>query len=316
MSYRDTANDLTAKVKLALEKREELVKQYENLRAELRVSKAENTHLLDMILKAYPDIGEDISSCSSSDEYATEDEREDVADTNRHGHRNGKRECVDSPSALQLLNSPTRMTKRRRRQGKRDDRNDPKRIEPLPRDSQGHIVYPIVIGRGQDQIEVHDLGRVIWEPETYHTSRYIWTPGFRSTSIHPSIKNNNTSCIYTSEVLEGNGEAPVFQVTAEDMPDKPFRASSSSGVWKQILDILTAKGINVKTHASGPQMYGLGNLGVTKLIQELEGAEKCSKYIKQKWIESNATNTHSTDTPVEDDDDDDDDDDDPGEEDE
>ncbi|KAJ2842547.1 hypothetical protein GGI22_007517, partial [Coemansia erecta] len=158
-------------------------------------------------------------------------------------------------------------------------------IEPLKRDAEGGLVYPIVVGRGQDRIEVHSLGRVISDPDTYHTTRYIWPPGFRSTRVYPSFKANGGRCIYTSEILEGDGEAPVFQVTASDMPDEVFRASSASGVWKQILDILTAKGVGVKTHASGPQMYGLSHLGITKVIQELDGAAKCSRYIMQKWIE-------------------------------
>ncbi|KAJ2482041.1 hypothetical protein IWW56_001315 [Coemansia sp. RSA 2131] len=283
MSFRETASDLTTKVKLALEKRDELIKQYQTIRSELRISKAENDHLLDMIVETFPEMGQDISSCSSSDEYASQSEDEGSDDAKGLSLRNGKRESVDSPM-LSLLNS-THMTKRRRRQGKRDDRNDPKPIEPLPRGADGHITFPITIGRGPDQIEIQNLGRIVWDPETYHTSRYIWTPGFRSSRVYPSIKTGEPGCVYTSEILEGNGDMPVFQVTASDMPNKPFRASSSSGVWKQILDLLTAKGATVKTHASGPQMYGLSHLGVTKAIQELDNANKCSKYIMQRWAE-------------------------------
>ncbi|KAJ2448772.1 hypothetical protein EV183_005262 [Coemansia sp. RSA 2336] len=277
MSFRETANDLTTKVKLALEKRDELIKNYQKIRNDLRISKAENEHLLDMIVEAFPEMGQDISSCSSSEEYlSASGDEESICFL-----KNGKHELLESPTSL----GSSHMTKRRRRQGKRDDRNDPKPIEPLPRDADGNLVFPIVVGRGQDQILVHSLGRIKWEPETYHTSRYIWTVGFRSTRVYPSIVTGEPGCTYTSEILEGNGDMPVFQVTPADMPDKPFRATSSSGVWKQILDALTAKGASVKTHASGPQMYGLSHLGVTKAIQELENANKCSKYIMQKWAE-------------------------------
>ncbi|KAJ2767872.1 hypothetical protein IWQ56_003159 [Coemansia nantahalensis] len=278
MLYQETASDLAGKVKLALERRGELSKKYKDVRGALRISRAENEHLLDMILKAYPELEAGISSCSSSDECLTDDGNDGVSA--RPDRSNGKRGAMDSPAP---------QAKRRRRPGKRDDRSDPKRIEPLQRDSEGRLVFPIAVGRGQDRIEIHSLGRVVWEPETYHTSRYIWTPGFRSTRVCPSLKTGDPGCVYTSEVLEGNGDTPVFQVTAEDMPDQPFRANSSSGAWKQILDALTAKGVNVKTHASGPQMYGLSNLGVTKAIQELANAEKCQKYIRQRWVELDAS---------------------------
>ncbi|KAJ2156753.1 hypothetical protein GGF46_004978 [Coemansia sp. RSA 552] len=281
MSYRDMANDLTSKVKQALERRDELVKHYRGVSSELRITKAENDHLLDMILHAYPELGEDLSSCSSSDEQRMSQSEAE----GEPARRNGKRDYVDSPLPP-LLGTTPRMTKRRRQQhGKRDDRNDPKPITPLPRDTAGRIVFPIVIGKGPDQIEVHDLGRVVWSPDAYHTSRYIWTAGFCSKRICPSVKTGDPGCVYTSEILEGTGTAPVFQVTAADMPEKPFRANSSSGVWKQILDILTANGVGVKTHASGPQMYGLSHLGITKAIQELENADKCAKYIMQKWAD-------------------------------
>ncbi|KAJ1748940.1 hypothetical protein LPJ78_004249 [Coemansia sp. RSA 989] len=300
MSFRETANDLTTKVKLALEvsksgsedsdvarttmRRDELMKSYQKIRNDLRISKAENEHLLDMIVEAFPDMGQDISSCSSSEEYLSPSGDEGSVDASFL--KNGKHELLESPTSL----GSSHMTKRRRRQGKRDDRNDPKPIEPLPRDADGNLVFPIVVGRGQDQILIHNLGRIKWEPETYHTSRYIWTVGFRSTRVYPSIVTGEPGCTYTSEILEGNGDMPVFQVTPADMPDKPFRATSSSGVWKQILDALTSKGASVKTHASGPQMYGLSNLGVTKAIQELENADKCSKYIMQKWAEPDKSN--------------------------
>ncbi|KAJ2782915.1 hypothetical protein H4R18_001994 [Coemansia javaensis] len=303
MSYREMANDLTTRVKQALERRDDLLKMYQASRDKLRTSRAENEHLLDMILKAYPEMGDDASSCSSSDEGLSDSPGANGHGANGHGGvpalRNGKRGAADSP-AQSALNSPAHMTKRRRRPGKRDDRSDPKHVEPLQRDAEGRIVFPITVGRGQDQIEIHSLGRVVWASESYHTSRYIWTPGFRSTRLCPSIKTGDPGCVYTSEILEGPDDAPVFQVTAEDMPDQPFRAGSSSGAWKQILDTLTAKGVNVKTHASGPQMYGLSHLGVTKAIQELENAEKCNKYIRQQWIEAPADGAKpsGTDTPA------------------
>ncbi|KAJ1961235.1 hypothetical protein GGI12_003360 [Dipsacomyces acuminosporus] len=312
ISYREQAGDLANKVNMALEKRAELLRSYEAIKSQLRMARAENEHLLDMISEVYPEVDEDLTSSDESLQSGNEGGRvnsysigststgklggrhfEDAGDLGADdmplGRRYRKRELSLTNNALDPM---PQLTKRRRRQGKRDDRNDPKPIEPLKRDESGNLVFPIVVGRGQDEVRIHDLGRVKWEPDTYHTSRYIWTVGFKSTRVYPSMKDKSARCIYTSEILDG-GDMPVFQVTASDMPESPFRASSSSGVWKQILDILMAKGIGVKTHASGPQMYGLSHLGVTKVIQELENASRCSKYIMQKWIEPGKPFAHS-----------------------
>ncbi|KAJ2711697.1 hypothetical protein H4R19_003124, partial [Coemansia spiralis] len=107
MAYQETASDLAAKVKLALERRGDLAKKYQDVQGALRISKAENEHLLDMILKAYPELDEDTSSCSSSDECLTDD-GDDGASAKR-ASSNGKRGALDSPAG---------QTKRRRRPGK------------------------------------------------------------------------------------------------------------------------------------------------------------------------------------------------------
>lgn len=54
----------------------------------------------------------------------------------------------------------------------------------------------------------------------------------------------------------------------EGMPGISFKHTSSSGAWELVLKYLTEQGFNAKTHASGPDMYGLTNLGVIKYIQE------------------------------------------------
>ncbi|KAJ2895038.1 hypothetical protein GGI21_000888 [Coemansia aciculifera] len=291
-SYRDLALDLTTKVNAALEKRDELDKTYQSIRAKVHMSRAENNQLLDMLSEAYPEVDDnDLSSNSSSD-------NDDFADT---APLRRKRDYMP-PAALAAHDSLARITKRRRCQGRRSCRAEPKPVESLERDSQGAITFPIVIGKGQDKIQIHALGHVVWDREAYHTSRYIWTPGFKSTRTYPSLLGNDTRCMYTSEILDG-GDAPIFQVTAEDMADTPFRATSSSAAWKQILDQLTSMGVGAKTHASGPQMYGLSHLGVTKAIQELENADKCQKYIRQQWA-TKSVSAASTDDEEDNDNDD------------
>ncbi|KAJ2874543.1 hypothetical protein GGH93_002348 [Coemansia aciculifera] len=280
-SYREQARDLTTKVKAALERREGLDKNYRDIRAKMQMARAENNQLLDMLSEAYPEVDADFSSSDNEDSVLNSS----VGGELTEALVRRKRDSLQG--SLAAHDSANHITKRRRCLGKRDNRAEPKQVESLQRDSHGSLIFPVVIGKGQDEVQIHALGRVVWDRDAYHTSRYIWTVGFKSTRMCPSLLANNTRCQYSSEILDG-GDAPVFQVTAEDMPESPFRALSSSGAWKQILDQLTAKGVGVKTHASGPQMYGLIHLGVTKAIQELDNADKCQKYIRQLWVEEGA----------------------------
>ncbi|KAJ1722694.1 hypothetical protein LPJ53_002907 [Coemansia erecta] len=289
------ARELTTGVNAALERRERLLKSYQDIKHQLRLIQAENNHFLDMIAETFPEVKDDLSS-SSSDSDSDSDDGNDR--NNDYGTHTDASDAGDGTAALSRryrkrhgvspLATDARMVKRRRRQGKRDDRNDPKPIEPVARDSSGNIIFPMVIGHGVDEVRILSLGTIVSDRDSYHTSRYIWPVGFKSARRYPSMLDGMARCEYTSEILDG-GDMPVFQVTAEDMPESPFRASSSSGVWKQVLDVLMANGLGVKTHASGPQMYGLSNLAVTKAIQELEGADKCSKYIMQKWLTPNGS---------------------------
>ncbi|KAJ1893518.1 hypothetical protein LPJ66_005708 [Kickxella alabastrina] len=236
----------------------------------MRLAQSENDHFLDMISEMYPELQDGISSNSS-------DSNDSSSDSDINGNNNSGTET--SASFAQPL-----LTKRRRRQlSKRDDRNDPKPVVPVARDSSGNPLMPMVLRdhHGQDEIRIHSLGQVN-PADAYHTSRYIWPVGFRSTRMYPSMQDGQPT-VYTSEILDG-GDMPVFQVTAKD-DEKCFRASSSSGVWKQVLDVLMAGGLGVKTHASGPQLFGLSHLAVTKAIQEMEGADMCRKYIRQRWID-------------------------------
>ncbi|RHZ67830.1 hypothetical protein Glove_299g45 [Diversispora epigaea] len=180
-------------------------------------------------------------------------------------------------------------TQKRRRKApgvkkKRDDRTDAKRIEPLPMNPDRTLKLPVTIGKGTNEVTIYRIGEIIWDREAYHTNRYIFPVGFMSKKQYLSAVDVTRRTTYTSEILDG-GDNPIFQVTAEDQPGRKFAASSSSGVWKKILDEINVQGVPSKTHASGPEMLGLSHLGITKYIQELPGAEKCTKYVMQRWLD-------------------------------
>ncbi|KAF9393185.1 hypothetical protein CPC16_002621 [Podila verticillata] len=61
----------------------------------------------------------------------------------------------------------------------------------------------------------------------------------------------------------------INEVIIEDMgmPEISSKHTSSSGARELTLKCLSEQGFNAKTHALGPDMYGLTNLGVIKYIQ-------------------------------------------------
>ncbi|KAH8551223.1 F/Y rich C-terminus-domain-containing protein [Umbelopsis sp. PMI_123] len=174
--------------------------------------------------------------------------------------------------------------KRRRRTGKRDDRTQPKAVQPLPRRPDGTIALPVTIGRGTNEVIIYNIGTIVCDREGFHNPRYIWPVGFKSKKYLPSLTTPSKKTGYISEILDG-GNAPIFQVTPEDSPTNVFSGASASGVWKQLLDQIASLGVTAKTHASGPEMLGLSNLAVTKAIQELPDADKCTRYVPQRWLD-------------------------------
>ncbi|KAF9422755.1 choline dehydrogenase 7 [Podila epigama] len=173
--------------------------------------------------------------------------------------------------------------KQTRKATKRADRGRPRVVVPLKTNPDGSLNYPIVVGKGTNEVIIENMGRIVWSGRGYHNHRYIFPVGFRSKKQYTSLSDTSKKTYFISEILDG-GEAPIFQITLEDMPEKVFRHSSSSGAWELALRSLMDLGFNAKTHASGPDMYGLTNLGVIKYIQEMPNAHRCRRYMPLKWI--------------------------------
>ncbi|GJJ75935.1 hypothetical protein EMPS_08293 [Entomortierella parvispora] len=173
--------------------------------------------------------------------------------------------------------------KQTRRATKRADRGRPRAVVPLKTNPDGTLNYPVVVGRGTNEVIIENMGRIVWNGRGYHNHRYIFPVGFRSKKQYTSLSDTSKKTYFISEILDG-GEQPIFQITLEDMPEKVFQHSSSSGAWELALKGLMELGFNAKTHASGPDMYGLTNLGVIKYIQEMPNAHRCRRYMPLKWI--------------------------------
>ncbi|KAF9380391.1 transforming growth factor beta regulator 1, partial [Podila verticillata] len=183
------------------------------------------------------------------------------------------------PSVPEEIHIP----KQTRKATKRADRGRPRAVVPLKTKADGTLDYPIVVGKGTNEVIIENMGRIVWQGRGYHNHRYIFPVGFRSKKQYTSLSDTSKKTYFISEILDG-GDAPIFQISLEDMPEKVFRHSSSSGAWELALKSLMDLGFNAKTHASGPDMYGLTNLGVIKYIQEMPNAHRCRRYMPLKWI--------------------------------
>lgn len=65
-------------------------------------------------------------------------------------------------SSLYSISNTTIPEKRRRRTGKRDDRTQPKSVQPLPRRPDGTIALPVTIGRGTNEVIIYNIGMVTY----------------------------------------------------------------------------------------------------------------------------------------------------------
>ncbi|KAG0330488.1 transforming growth factor beta regulator 1 [Dissophora globulifera] len=280
-------------------------------RLKARKLKEENDHLLDLLSEMQRMNGsgpssdsdtsvDDMSDYDDEDEDELREEGHDIA--SGHGERMAQ-DCMNIAGASDSINNGVanggqiNQSNSNNRQGsnsisgqgirtgpiKRADRGRPRAVVPLPTNPDGSLNYPIVVGKGTNEVIIENMGRIVWQGRGYHNHRYIFPVGFRSKKQYTSLSDTSKKTYFINEILDG-GEQPIFQITLEDMPEKVFRHSSSSGAWELALKGLMELGYNAKTHASGPDMYGLTNLGVIKYIQEMPNAHRCRRYMPLKWI--------------------------------
>ena len=125
--------------------------------------------------------------------------------------------------------------------------------------------------------------RVVTGRAGWHSSRYIYPAGFITTREFSSAAIKDGSALYVSKILDPGdvtgvtpegaaGGAPVFVVTASDLPGEEFRDNSPSGAWNQVFRrVSELRGLKRST-GNGLDMFGLTNAVVGMLIQVSSGA--------------------------------------------
>ena len=148
----------------------------------------------------------------------------------------------------------------------------------IPVDDKGAIQFPISL-KG---LQVLCLGKVNFQDPNFHSKKYIWPIGFKTQRFYFNREGEEGKCLYTNEIIQDNGEIR-FKVSSEDPKDIPVIKSTASGAWA-VIGKRTAGAQDVARRLSGPEMFGLTNPTVAKMIQDLPGANLCAKYERQQFI--------------------------------
>ncbi|ETO24172.1 hypothetical protein RFI_12985, partial [Reticulomyxa filosa] len=138
--------------------------------------------------------------------------------------------------------------------------------------------------------ELLSLGEIEYKNSNYHTKTTIFPVGFKVRQLLPSMKTKNKT-FFTTEIVRGNkdSDSPSFVITCEEFPDLRVEAKSSTGAWKQVIDLLTPEKQESPKATSPPKsdteidIEGLIKIGlkikdVVKAIEYLPNAEMCQNY--------------------------------------
>ncbi|CAG6006242.1 transforming growth factor beta regulator 1 isoform 2-T3 [Menidia menidia] len=176
------------------------------------------------------------------------------------GRENGKEE------------PPKKMSKKRKlADGSR------KLVQPIPLDSSGRPVFPIVLGG----LTVYSLGEIITDRVFFHDECAIYPVGFCSTRVFASMKNPEQQCLYTCQIKDG-GTGPQFEIVPEEDPQNAIVASSALTCHSNLLKAIASNSSKSVTPIvpSGADFFGFSHPTIQNLIQSCPGARKCSKWIR------------------------------------
>ncbi|XP_066565504.1 transforming growth factor beta regulator 1 [Amia ocellicauda] len=153
-----------------------------------------------------------------------------------------------------------------------------KLVQPIPLDSTGRPVFPIVLGG----LTVYSLGEIITDRLHFHDESAIYPVGFCSTRMFASMKNPEQQCLYTCQIKDGGG-GPQFEIVPEEDPQSAIVASSALTCHANLLKTIAAKRGKPLTSIvpSAAYFFGFSHPTIQNLIQSCPGARKCVNY---QWV--------------------------------
>lgn len=151
-------------------------------------------------------------------------------------------------------------------------------VQPIPLDSCGRPVFPILLG----SLTVHSLGVIIPDRPGFHNEHHIFPAGYCSSRTYLSIKDPAHQCLYTCTIVDAS-YGPRFEIIPEDDPEHPLVGNSASECHRNLLKAVYSKcGKEVVTiEGQGARFFGISHPTVQNLIQSCAGARKCASY---RWV--------------------------------
>jgi chromodomain-helicase-DNA-binding protein 7 len=156
-------------------------------------------------------------------------------------------------------------------------------VPEIAYDGNGDPVLPI---RLSEKTSILALGTIVTDRPGFHAKNYIYPAGFKSSRLFPSTLDESENARYISEIVDTGGEAPIFRVTMEDHPEISFEGKAMHSGWSALSNAVADKRGGRPIQVPGAAMYGLASPVTLYLIQEMEGADKCEKYIRRQFSPS------------------------------
>ncbi|KAI8372972.1 F/Y rich C-terminus-domain-containing protein [Radiomyces spectabilis] len=151
-----------------------------------------------------------------------------------------------------------------------------KKIE-IPRDENGTVKLPFSIA----SLTIINLGTVVWDRSGFHSERYIWPVNYCVERTYMSMVDPTSQTTYVCKVEDGN-EGPLFTIRAADAPEETLSAKTATGVWALVIKRANEVRQKESSNAiSGPEYYGFAHPIVAELIEELDGVDKCTRYVRR-----------------------------------
>eukprot|EP00158_Paraphelidium_tribonemae_P004913 Partr_v1_DN27048_c0_g1_i4_m29088 putative transforming growth factor beta regulator 1 len=168
----------------------------------------------------------------------------------------------------------------------REDRTVPKSVDPIPLNEDGQPAYPVRVSAKGNEVFIVDFGKIVDDPVAWHTPRYIYPLGYTCHKLYSSLVDPTTKSTYICSIVESvDSHTPLFRIKAGDKPDFVVQSVTPSQSWKQVQDeVSKVSGKKSTANISGPDYFGFSSPSVLHYIQQMENADKCAKYIPQKWL--------------------------------
>ncbi|KAI7854915.1 F/Y-rich N-terminus-domain-containing protein [Circinella umbellata] len=147
------------------------------------------------------------------------------------------------------------------------------RLIAVPKDEAGDYILPVQLGT----IKLISLGQILTTPPSYHNNRYIFPVGYKIERVYKSMVNPDNLVTYTCEIKQGQS-APKFCITPGDQPDNCIEKDNPTAAWSTVMKEANKESQRTHFAVSGPEYFGMSHPNVTKMIQELPGANECFMY--------------------------------------